>query len=154
MYRHRLLPLLFAIAVVAAHSQTGLESELLKREQGAWNAFSKGDSKYFANLVADDAVIFNGEAFVDKSATVAGIAARPCEFKSYSFSGFKVTRLDAATALVTYNADQSKVCSGRVQPAKVAATTLYVKRKGKWMAAFHQETALDSAEVILSFLRN
>ena len=153
MHKSIFVLVFFSLLAGTAFSQASIDSELMKLEQGAWNAFGKGDSRYFANLVANDAVIFNGAAFVDKAATVAGIASRPCEFKSYSFSGFKVTSFDANTALVTYNADQDKVCGGRVQPSKVAATTLYVKRKGKWMAAFHQETALESGEAIMSSLQ-
>jgi hypothetical protein len=148
-----ILVLVFLSALsTAAFSQASIDSELMNLEKAAWNAFGKGDSKYFANLLTTDAVIFNGLAFVDKATAVAGIAARPCEFKSYSFSGFKVTRLDPTTALATYIAEQEKTCGGQKQPSKMAVTTLYVNRKGKWRAAFHQESSLEAGEVILSLL--
>ncbi|MCA1589590.1 MAG: hypothetical protein LC734_04215 [Acidobacteria bacterium] len=53
--------------------------------------------------------------------------------------------LAAATcmaALATYNATQEGTCAGQPMPAKVFASTIFVKRKGKWLGFFHQESPM------------
>jgi hypothetical protein len=47
---------------------------------------------------------------------------------------------DKNTALATYRATQDGVCSGQPMPKNVIASTVYVKRKGKWMGMLHQES--------------
>jgi len=60
--------------------------------------------------------------------------------KSFSFNNFKVTMIDADAALVTYSATQDGTCGSEAMPAKVHGSSIYVKRNGKWMAFYHQES--------------
>ena len=79
-----------------------------------------------------------------KAESVKGIAAKPCTLNKYEFSNFKVTMLDTNTALVTYRATQDAMCGTMAMPANVYTSSIYVKRNGKWWAAFHQETPATS----------
>jgi hypothetical protein len=42
------------------------------------------------------------------------------------------------TALMTYKATQDAVCNGKKSPPVQWASSLYVKRGGKWVNAFYQ----------------
>lgn len=128
------------ISVVAAPAQTAMENTLMAMEKQAWDAFGKGDGKFFEAFLTDDAILGSDYGFAGKAQSVKDIGSKPCELKSYSFSNFKVTMLDKNTALATYEAAQDVTCMGQKAPPKVYGSTLYVKRKGKWLGAFHTET--------------
>jgi hypothetical protein len=126
--------LTLALAISAAAQKT---PDFQAMEKGAWDAFGKGEGKYFQNLIADDAVLSSTKADFIKY-----VNSKPCEVKSYSFSNFKTTMIDANAALVTYNAVQDATCGGKAQPAKMEVSTIYVKRNGKWLAFHHQESEM------------
>jgi hypothetical protein len=132
---------LVLMSVAAAAAQTKEETEFMAMEKQAWDAFGKGDGKFFETFLADDAVIGGDNGFSTKAESVKGISTKPCELKSYSFSNYKVVMIDKNTALATYEATQDATCGGQKAPAKVFGSSLFVKRKGKWLARFHQETA-------------
>ena len=128
------------ISFAAASAQATMENTLMTMEKSAWDAFGKGDGKFFETFLTDDAILGSDYGFSTKAESVKDIGTKPCELKSYAFSNFKVTMLDKNTALVTYEATQDATCMGQKSPAKVYATSLYVKRKGKWQGAYHSET--------------
>jgi nitrogenase subunit NifH len=49
--------------------------------------------------------------------------------------------LDSNTSLLRYEATQDAMCGGMQAPAKMYASSIDVKRNGKWMGMYHQETA-------------
>jgi len=51
-----------------------------------------------------------------------------------------VVTLNQDAAILTFSATQDATCGGVAEPSPVRASTVYVKRAGKWQAAFHQET--------------
>lgn len=110
-------------------------------EKRAWDAFGKGEGKYFESSLTDDAQIIGDSGNMNKAAIVAMINTKPCTIKSYNLSNFKVTMLDSNTAIATYEAAEDGTCGGMALPAKVYGTSIYVKRKGKWQGVLHQETA-------------
>jgi hypothetical protein len=74
----------------------------------------------------------------DKSQSVKAVA--DCEVKSFSLGNFKFLMLDKNSALITFTGMQDGVCSGKTIPATVRASSVYVKRGGKWLNAFYTET--------------
>jgi hypothetical protein len=86
-----------------------------------------------------------GDSGVAKKATIVkDIASSECEVRSYSLDNYEVVMLDPNTAILTYKADQDATCKGKAVPARVWASSVYVKRGGKWLNAFHQETPVAS----------
>ena len=135
-----LMVMIFA-AALSANAQTAMEKNLMAMEKSAWDSFGKGDGKFFQTFLADDSQVIGENGIMDKTASVAGINTKPCVLKSYEFGNFKVKMADPNTALVTYQATEDATCGGQAAPAKVYASSVYVKRGGKWMPIFHQETA-------------
>lgn len=134
-----LVILVLACSISAAAQKTG-QPDFQAMEKGAWDAFGKGDAKYFESFVAEDGVVFNGSALSNKAQLVKEVSSKPCDVKSYSFNNFKVTMIDNDAALVTYGATQDGTCAGQPMPAKVMSSSIYVKRNGKWLAFYHQES--------------
>ena len=133
---------LVLISTAAALSQTKDESNFMAMEKQAWEAFNKGDGKFFETFLVDEAMIGTDAGFSSRAQTVKDVSTKPCDLKSFEFSEFKVMMIDKNTALVTYKALQDGVCAGQPVPKNVIASSVYVKRKGKWMAMYHQESAI------------
>ncbi len=67
-------------------------------------------------------------------------ALADCEVKSFSLDNFKFLMLDKNSALITFTGMQDAVCNGKTIPATVRASSVYVKRGGKWLNALYMET--------------
>ena len=132
--------ILVLISVAAVSAQTKDEANFMAMERQAWDAFGKGDGKFFETFLVDEAMVVGESGASTKADSVKAISSKPCELKSYAFSNFKVIMPDKNTALVTYEATQDAVCAGQKSAAKVYASSIFVKRKGKWLALYHQET--------------
>ena len=136
-----LIAVIITLAISAAAQKTS-SPDFEAMEKGAWDAFGKGDGKYFQTLIADDGVVFTGASLSSKAQLVKEVTAKPCEVKSFAFSNFKTSMINDSTALVTYLSTQDATCAGQAQPAKVLSSTIYVKRNGKWQAFYHQESPI------------
>lgn len=134
-----LVVFILTLAISAAAQKAG-QPDFQAMEKGAWDAFGKGDAKYFESFLDSDFTMFNGSTMANRADSIKGIATKPCTVKSYSFNNFKVSMIDPNTALVTYMVTQDVTCGTQAAPAKVAASTVYVKRGGKWMGYYHQES--------------
>ena len=128
------------VAVCAAQAQTAMEKALEAKEKSAWDAFGKGDGKFFETFLTANAVIIGDMGMSSRAQSVKDISTKPCEVKSYSFKNFKVTMLNPTTALATYEAEQDTTCMGQPAPKKLYASSIYVKVGKAWVGAFHQET--------------
>lgn len=134
------------VLVSAQKKDKSMENTLMTMEKQAWDAFGRGDGKFFESFSTDDFLIVDSNGIIAKADLIKIINTKPCDLKSYSFSDFKTTMLNKETVLVTYNAVQDGSCAGHAMPGKVAVSTVYVKRGGKWLGAFHQETAVTMPE--------
>ncbi len=119
-------------------ANNSIETQLIKMEKQAWEEWKNKNRSFVQNYLSDDAFFLYGDGVVDKAQIVKAVGN--CEFKSYSLDNFKFLSLDKNVALLTYTAAQDIVCGGKTQPAMVRATSVYVKRGGKWLNTFYTET--------------
>lgn len=63
----------------------------------------------------------------------------PSEVKTFTLSDWKLTKYGANSALLTYKGAADGTCMGQAIPT-TWSSSLWVKRKGAWQVAFHQET--------------
>ena len=127
-------------AAKPAMSKAQSQRTIIATEKKLWEAWKNKDIKPFrANLAADGLQI--GDSGVgDKAAILKSIEASDCEVRSYSFSDIKVVFLASNVALLTYKGTQDATCGGQTIPAAVWASSTYILRGGRWLAAAHQET--------------
>ena len=139
----------FAVTIIAAFGSgaaaqskapRSVTDQLEKMEREAWDAFGRGDGKFFEGFYSSDATQIDPNGIMTRKEAIAAISTKPCELKNYSINNFKVTMLNASTAFVTYAATQDATCGGRKVPEKLVASSVYVKRNGKWQGALHQES--------------
>jgi hypothetical protein len=131
---------LAAISSAQSKAPKTVADQLEKMERQAWDAFGRGDGKFFEGFYSSDATQIDPNGIMTRKEAIAAISTKPCELKNYSINNFKVTMLNATTAFVTYNATQDASCGGQKVPDKLLASSVYVKRNGKWQGALHQES--------------
>ncbi len=115
-----------------------VETQIIALEKAGWEAWKNKDAKWFQANLTDDALSVRSDGVTDKAQNIKDLPN--CEVKSVSLDGFKFLMLDKNSALITFTGMQDAVCGGKTQPSTVRASSVYVKRGGKWLNAFYTET--------------
>lgn len=113
---------------------------IIATERKLWEAWKNKDAKAFRANLSADSVQISDTGTSDKAAIVKAMAESDCEVRSFSLSDWKVTFLASNVAIVSYKGAQDATCGGQTVPPAVWASSTYVLRGGKWLAASHQET--------------
>jgi hypothetical protein len=116
------------------------ETLIRELEARSWVAWKTHDAAFFEQFLSDDHVEVHGYGITDKSAVVAGVRSPVCVVQSYSLGPLTVAKTSTDSALVTYRAEQDTLCGGARVPSPVWATSLYVKRVGRWVNVLYQHT--------------
>ncbi|MFL5297841.1 MAG: nuclear transport factor 2 family protein [Phenylobacterium sp.] len=124
-----------ARAVSAADPK--LEAELIALEKQSWVAWQGHDGGFFDRFLTADHVEMQGNGPAGKAGVVGSVANGGCTVKSYMVDRFQVTQFSADTALLTYRAEQDTTCGQGHVPSPVWATSLFVKRDGRWQNALY-----------------
>jgi hypothetical protein len=133
------LPLAAADKSSAVDPKT--EDAIVKMEKQLWEAWKNKDTKPFEENIADDGVGIGmaGKTFATKPDMLDEIKKSDCDVRSYSFGETRAFGVDKDAVLLVYKADQDATCGGQKVPPSVVASSLWVKRGGKWKNFSHQE---------------
>jgi len=123
-----------------AMSRAQSQRTIIATEKKLWEAWKNKDTKPFKANLSADSIMIGDSGVANKTTAIKDLESMACEVKSYELSDIKVTFLNSSAALVTYKATQDATCGGQAAPAAVWASSAYVMRGGKWLAASHQET--------------
>ena len=123
-------------------ASNSLEEMLVAREKAVWELIKKKDGVGFAAYLAEDMIYVTDDGVHPKAATVKGITeAGPPEVM---LSDWKVMMIDKDAAIVTYTIKSGAVAACGPEPLTQRGSTVWVKRGGKWLAVFHQDTPAKS----------
>jgi hypothetical protein len=143
----RCFGLVLILAATALSSSKGVDQsaavkdDLIKLEKQSWEAWKNGDSKFFDNFLSDDHVEVGFTGVSSKTMVVKGVASGVCHVKSYALDHFELRMLAADTALLTYHETQDTECAGQAVPSPCWISSLYMRRDGRWLNIFYQQTA-------------
>ncbi len=121
------------------------EDKIVQMEKDLWEAWKKHDANAFKQNLPAESVNVGAQGVEGTDKIVEEIGKSDCQVNNYSLENTKVNWLDKNTALLTYKANQDATCGGQKIPPAVWASSLWVKRGGKWQAYFHQETPAQEA---------
>ncbi len=139
------LALLLSGVQLWAEDHQALENALKAKEQAGWQAWKDHDAKAFEAMISDDAInIADGMMDRGKQQIMKDMNSSDCKVESFTLSDFSFLWVDKDAVMVTYTAAQDVTCGSKKQPGKVIASSLWVKKDGKWLSPFHQETAAES----------
>jgi uncharacterized protein (TIGR02246 family) len=134
---------LVAVAVTCAFGQAkrdnSVETEIVAFEKRAFEAWKNKDKKFFEDHMAEDGLYLGADGTGGKAQYVQAIIGNNCTVSRYALDNTKVTMLGKDAALLTYRYTHDAVCGGTPEASPLWASTIYVKRDGKWLIAFHQE---------------
>jgi hypothetical protein len=123
-----------------AMSRAQSQRIIISTEKKLWEAWKTKNFTPFKTYLTSDSVNIGDQGVAGKNDVIKTLEGMSCDVKSYELSDIKVVFLDSDAALVTYKATQDGTCGGETIPAAVWASSTYVRRGGKWLAASHQET--------------
>ena len=127
-------------AAKPAMSKAQSQKTIIATERKLWDAWKNKDMKPFrANLSADSLQV-GDNGVGTKAEILKSMEGSDCEVRSYSLSDIKVAFLTSNVAVITYKGTQDATCAGQTVPPAVWASSTYVMRGGRWLAATHQET--------------
>ena len=120
-------------------TQAQLLKQLSEMETALWTAWKNKDAKPFETHLSDDSVLVGEGGVSAKKNIPSEITNAPCDVKSFTLSDWKLTKYGTNYALLTYKGAAEGTCGGQPIPT-TWSSSLWVKRKDIWQAAFHQET--------------
>ena len=123
-----------------AMSKAQSQKIIIVTEKKLWEAWKKSDSKPFKAYLSADSLMVGDTGVVNKAASIKEMSSMQCDVKSYELTDIKVTFFNSDAAFLTYKSAQDATCGGQTVPPSVWASSVYVRRGGKWYAASHQET--------------
>ena len=121
---------------------------LMARDKQANEAYVKGDSKFFEQMLSDKFVILtDGGQRMDKATTVKMIAGVKCDIKSMDLTEPAMSMIDADTYALSYKAAWDGTCNGpdgkpMKVPSPVRSASIWVRSGDKWQAVFHGENLI------------
>ncbi len=119
-----------------------LRREIETRENAVWRAAKDGDMGAFRELVAEDARMVFMSGVVSRQQYIEAVGQR--KISSYTIADFDVFLVAPDVVITTYKATISGVFGGRaVPPTTIREASVWVKRTGKWVAVWNQETPFE-----------
>jgi len=134
-----LLTFVVSIASGQMKPNNSVEAEIVALEQKAFEAWKNKDRKFFEEHMYEAGQYLDADGVGGKAQYVKAIIDNDCTVSSYSLDNTRVTMLGEDVALLTYRYANDVVCGGKPEASPLWASTVYVKRGGKWLIAFHQE---------------
>ena len=127
--------------VRAAESSPGdLKETLVTLEKQSWQAWQARDPKFFERFLSEDHVELYSSGALKKAEVVATVASPSCVVNSYRVDKFELIPINPDAALLTYYAEQDTQCGGKKVPSPAWVSSLYVRRDGRWLNLFYQQT--------------
>lgn len=116
-----------------------LQRKLSANETKLWDAWKNKDPKPFQLNLATESVMIGETGVATKKDVVGMMASMPCEVKSFTLSDWNVAIVNPDIAMLTYKGVADGTCAGKPIPT-VWASSLWINRRGRWLAFSHQET--------------
>ena len=133
--------LLMAVTAQAA----SLRNLLLTSEKALWAGWGAKDGQlYKASFTLDAWYIIAGAVPIRGRDLIASeVANNICTRENFRIENVSMRELGIGAIELSYDAFQTGECDGTPLPAKVRATSVYVKQGALWMVTLFQETAVE-----------
>ena len=134
---------IFAAQVAFSAEMNAMDEKATSTVKAIWEAYKNKDSKAFSAAVTDDAMEVPPNGMALNKAQILDVMAGST-VTEYNLTDWKVQWLDKDAALVHYTGTvKGTGKDGKAFPENpMHCTDVLVHRGGKWLAAFHQETAM------------
>jgi len=117
-----------------------LRDEIAAQERGGLDALKVGDVTTFANTLADDSVFVDAHGAAGKDEVVRNVGG--FRLTDYTMSDIRFVALSTDSGLIVYRMVESGTSHGKEFTAKVQVSSIWMRRGGKWLCLFSQETSV------------
>ena len=135
---------LYGCAVTAQTTTSALpaadEEAIRALEARSWVAWQAQDAAFFDAFLSDDHVEVHGYGVTGKASVVSALRGNGCAVRTYTLGPMSFVAISVDSAMVTYRAEQDTHCGAAKVPSPVWATSVYVRRSGKWLNVLYQQT--------------
>jgi hypothetical protein len=107
------------------------------KERQVLAALQKGDMQAFGSFLADDAMEVTNHGVSSKAQIIEEL--KGATLSDFTMTDIKVTAIDKDASLITYRTAGKFSVHGQSGAFDDWASTVWVKRNGKWLAFLHQE---------------
>ena len=115
---------------------------LMENERRTWELYKNRDVKGLSEFTSEDYVdIYPDGQVVNKEQYLRDVFG--VKVHEYALSDFKVVWLNDDAAIVVYQARVRGEVRGKEIRSRVAVTSGWAKRAGKWLNVFYRENALE-----------
>ena len=128
-----------------AVSDAKLLEELTKLEKASWEAAMKDDKEFFRSYLAPESKWFLADGSVIGRDQVL-LNLDDFHLQSYSMGKVSMLKVTEDSVMIMYNIKYQGLHQGIKESfAELESSSLYVRRDGKWLEIFYQETAKTGA---------
>jgi hypothetical protein len=114
------------------------EDIAVRLERQVWEAIKAKDYRTYVRLLAQDFVDVEPVGIIVKSEEEKGIVQLTVD--DYKWEGLRILHLSPHVTLLVYKATQKANFGGQPVPSPTWVSSLWIKRDGRWLNAFVQET--------------
>lgn len=133
-----LVPLCFGQTKSSSSDKsTSKETAVIDLEKSAWETYKNKQADAFKRLMAKDYSGAYAEGIKTLDNEIADMAKT--DLKQYSFADTKVVFPSADVAVMTYKVTTEGTSAGQDMSGTYNSASVWVKREGKWLGAFHTE---------------
>lgn len=131
---------------VQANPALSVEQELVRLENGFFEAWQNLDQAYFRDHMADNGIAWSDDGILSRDQEIAALqaSAKTCIVEGYSLTDFGAMPIAAGTYLLTYKVDQYATCRGVKQPVHLNGSSIYILKAGRWQAVYRAQVPLKS----------
>lgn len=127
-------------SIAASAGTSKLRTLLEANVKAEWDAFQKKDKKAYSDLLADDFAAVEDDNQGMRTKTAAAGEVDRSNIHKYYLYALKVVPLSPNAALVTYELTMLFPPQAKVRFKRVLVSELWLKREGKWLERYYQET--------------
>ncbi|MFM2096542.1 MAG: hypothetical protein RIS70_3666, partial [Planctomycetota bacterium] len=126
-------------------SDAALLKQLTKLEKDSWEALMAKDKEFFKTYLAPEAIWFFADGTsVDRESYLKDLSK--IQVTKYEMGPTSLLKVSENVAMVMYRMSYEAIQGGQKEIlANIESSSLYVRRDGKWMEIFYQETPAKGA---------
>jgi len=116
-----------------------MEQQIVSKEREGLDALKAGNLEVFGSLTADDAVLIDAHGPATKKQVLKNVAG--FKLVDYSMDNVNFLAISTKSGLITYRISEKGSSHGKDFAAQAYVSSVWTKRKGRWVCVFSQETA-------------
>ena len=117
-----------------------IRQQLIANEKASWELAIKHEAAAYKAFHAPDFITLTGSGVVGRENSEASAMDPNVHFDQCDLSGFDVRFAAENTALVTYHVKAAGLDHGKPFQLESYASSLWMRRDGKWLNVFYQAT--------------